>query len=95
MKAASDIQAYKYGNNGGSGHQTKIWYPEPSDNIQNKIRSAPYYNVEVVHMTDFQMLEHIQRMIKEMPRPRLLFRKGLTVRGFFRPYMSFADHTQA
>ena len=46
-------------------------------------------------MTDFQMLEHIQRMIKEMPRPRLLFRKGLTVRGFFRPYMSFADHTQA
>ena len=49
---------------------TKIWYPEPSDNIQNKIRSAPYYNVEVVHMTDFQMLEQIQRMIKEMPRPR-------------------------
>ena len=46
-------------------------------------------------MTDFQMLEQIQRMIKEMPRPRLLFRKGLTVRGFFRPYMSFADHTQA
>ena len=46
-------------------------------------------------MTDFQMLEQIQRMIKEMPRPRLLFRKGLTVRGFFRPYMSFEEYTQA
>lgn len=46
-------------------------------------------------MTDFQMLEHIQRMIKDIPRPRLLFRKGMTVRGFFQPYMSFSDHTQA
>ena len=95
MKAASDIQAYKCRDNSGSGHQIQIWYPEPFDNIQNKIRPAPYNNVEVVHMTDFQMLEQIQRMIKEMPRPRLLFRKGLTVCGFFRPYMSFADRTRA
>ena len=46
-------------------------------------------------MTDFLMLQRIHRMIKELPRPRLLFRKGVTAEGFFRPYMSFSEYTKA
>lgn len=46
-------------------------------------------------MTDFLMLEELHKMIKEMPKPRLMFRKGVSVRGFFRPYMSLADYTKA
>lgn len=46
-------------------------------------------------MTDFLLLEELQRMIKEIPKPRLLFRKGITAQGFFRPYMSLADYTKA
>lgn len=46
-------------------------------------------------MTDFFMLGEIQKMIKSMPKPRLLLKKGITVRGFFRPYMSLRDYTRA
>jgi len=46
-------------------------------------------------MTDFFILEELQKIIKEIPRPRLLFKKGVTVKGFFRPYMSLSDYTSA
>ncbi len=46
-------------------------------------------------MTDFLLLEKLHRMIMEIPRPRLMFKKGITVKGFFRPYMSFNEYTQA
>lgn len=46
-------------------------------------------------MTDFFIVEEIQKMIKAIPRPRLLFKKGVTVRGYFRPYMSLKDYTKA
>ncbi len=46
-------------------------------------------------MTDFLLLENIHKMIKEIPKPRPAFRKGIAVRGFFRPYMSFGDYTRA
>ncbi len=46
-------------------------------------------------MTDFLMLQRIHRMIKELPGPRLMFRKGITAEGFFRPYMSFSEYTKA
>lgn len=46
-------------------------------------------------MADFLLLERLHKMIKEIPRPRLMFKKGLSVRGFFRPYMSFSDYTMS
>lgn len=46
-------------------------------------------------MTDFLLLEQLHRMIKEIPRPRLMFNKGISVKGFFRPYMSFSDYTKS
>lgn len=46
-------------------------------------------------MTDFLLLERLHRMVKDIPRPRLMFRKGVAATGFFRPYMSFADYTEA
>ncbi len=46
-------------------------------------------------MTDFLLLEQLHRMIKEIPRPRLMFNKGISVKGFFRPYMSFSDYTMS
>lgn len=46
-------------------------------------------------MTDFFILKELQKMIKKMPRPRLLNKKGVTVKGYFRPYMSLADYTEA
>lgn len=46
-------------------------------------------------MTDFLLLEQLHRIIKEIPKPRLLFRKGIAASGFFRPYMSLADYTAA
>ena len=46
-------------------------------------------------MTDFFIAEEIQKMIKAMPKPRLLFKKGVTARGYFRPYMSLKDYTSA
>ncbi len=46
-------------------------------------------------MTDFLLLEQMHKMIKEMPKPRLMFRKGVSARGFFRPYMPFSEYTRA
>ena len=46
-------------------------------------------------MTDFLMLKQLHRMIKEIPKPRLMFRKGIFAEGFFRPYMSFSDYTES
>ena len=34
-------------------------------------------------MTDFLMLKQLHRMIKEIPKPRLMFRKGYLCRRFF------------
>lgn len=46
-------------------------------------------------MTDFLLLEKLHIMIKEIPKPRLMFRKGISAEGFFRPYMSFSEYTEA
>ena len=46
-------------------------------------------------MTDFFIVEEIQKMIKGLPKPRLFFKKGVSVRGYFRPYMSLKDYTKA
>lgn len=46
-------------------------------------------------MTDFFIAEEIQKMLKAIPKPRLLFKKGVTVTGYFRPYMSLNDYTKA
>lgn len=46
-------------------------------------------------MTDFLLLEQMQKRIKEIPKSRLMFRKGMSVRGFFRPYRSFEEDTKA
>lgn len=34
-------------------------------------------------------------MMTDIPKPRFMFRKGTIVKGFFRPYMSFSDYTEA
>jgi len=46
-------------------------------------------------MTDFLLFENLYKMIKDTPKPRMMFRKGITARGYFRPYMAFSDHTKA
>ena len=46
-------------------------------------------------MTDFILLEKIQRILKDIAKPRLTFRKGIWTSGYFRPYMSLADYTDA
>lgn len=46
-------------------------------------------------MTDFFIAEEIYKMIKSIPKPRLLFKKGITVKGYFHPYMSLQDYTTA
>lgn len=46
-------------------------------------------------MTDFLLLDQLGRMIREVKRPRLMYRKGIVAEGFFRPYMSWSDHTRA
>ncbi len=46
-------------------------------------------------MTDFLLHEKFYKIIREIPKPRLMFRKGVSVRGFFRPYMSLCDYTEA
>ena len=46
-------------------------------------------------MADFLLLEQIYKMIRDIPKPRVIFRKGIVARGFFRPYMSFSDYTKA
>lgn len=46
-------------------------------------------------MTDFLLLERISRLNSQIPRPRLLHRKGVAAQGVFHPYMSLADYTCA
>jgi len=46
-------------------------------------------------MTDFLLLKQLQQMVKGVLKPRLAFKKGVSAKGFFRPYMSFADYTEA
>ena len=46
-------------------------------------------------MTDFLLSEGLCEMISSLPKPRLMYRKGMEVKGFFRPYMSFEEYTEA
>lgn len=46
-------------------------------------------------MTDFLLLEKIHGMIAGKPGPRLLYKKGIYLRGFFRPYMPMTEYTRA
>lgn len=46
-------------------------------------------------MTDFLLLEKINRLNSANARPRLLHRKGVAVSGTFHPYLSLADYTCA
>ena len=46
-------------------------------------------------MTDFLLLEQLYKMIKGIPRPRLMFKKGIVLHGYFRPYMSLRDYTKS
>ena len=46
-------------------------------------------------MTDFLLLKQLHKMVKDIRRPRLIFDKGICVRGYFRPYMSLSDYTKA
>lgn len=46
-------------------------------------------------MTDFLLLEKINRLNSKNARPRLLHRKGIAVYGTFHPYMSLGDYTCA
>lgn len=46
-------------------------------------------------MADFLFLEQLHRMIHEIPRPRLMYKKGVAARGFFKTYMTFKDYTKA
>ena len=44
-------------------------------------------------MTDFLLLEKVYKMIIGVSKPRLLYKKGLYLKGFFRPYMSMEEFT--
>ncbi len=46
-------------------------------------------------MTDFLLPEKISIMIKNISKPRLFYKKGISVGGFFRPYMSYSEYTSA
>lgn len=46
-------------------------------------------------MTDFLLPENINKMIKCMNKPRLFYKKGISVGGLFRPYMSCSEYTTA
>lgn len=46
-------------------------------------------------MTDFLFLERLNNAVKQIPMPRLMHKKGLGAKGFFKPYMSFGDYTRA
>lgn len=46
-------------------------------------------------MTDFLLVQQLHQMMGELPRPRLMFRKGIGMRGYFRPYRSFREYTSA
>lgn len=46
-------------------------------------------------MTDFLLVQQLHQMMGELPRPRLMFRKGIGMRGYFKPYRSFREYTCA
>ncbi len=46
-------------------------------------------------MTDFLWWRYPHQMMGELPRPRLMFRKGIGMRGYFKPYRSFREYTCA
>lgn len=46
-------------------------------------------------MTDFLLVQQLHQMMRQLPRPRLMFRKGIGMKGYFRPYRSFAEYTCA
>lgn len=46
-------------------------------------------------MTDFLLLKQLHEMVKDVRKPRLIFDKGICAEGYFRPYMSFSDYTEA
>ncbi len=46
-------------------------------------------------MTDFLLLEKLQKLVVEKRRRRAVFEKGICAEGAFRPYFSFADYTSA
>lgn len=46
-------------------------------------------------MTDFLLLEKINKLNSQNAKPRLMYEKGVAVRGTFYPYMSLADYTKA
>lgn len=46
-------------------------------------------------MTDFLLLEKIHEMIAGKPKPRLLYKKGVCLKGFFRSYMPMTEYTSA
>lgn len=46
-------------------------------------------------MTDFFIAEKINMMLKNISKPRLIYRKGISLGGFFRPYMSCSELTKA
>ncbi len=46
-------------------------------------------------MTDFLLLEQLHKLMKDIAKPRMAFRKGISAGGFFRPYMSMAEYTKA
>lgn len=46
-------------------------------------------------MTDFLFLEEIHEMIKSVPKPRLMHKKGICASGYFRPYMSLGEYTES
>lgn len=63
------------------------------NNWQKKI--CRIYYREVVFMTDFLLVEQLHRMMGELPRPRLMYRKGIGMRGYFKIYRSFEEYTSA
>lgn len=46
-------------------------------------------------MTDFLLVQQLHQMMGQLPRPRLMFRKGIGMKGYFRPYRSFEEYTDA
>ena len=46
-------------------------------------------------MTDFLLFESLHKMIKETQKPRLMHKKGTCVKGYFRPFISLSDLTEA
>lgn len=46
-------------------------------------------------MTDFLLLEQIHKLISDLKKPRLMFRKGICAKGYFKPYLPLSEYTDA